>query len=232
MALLGAAALAGCTTTQHEAQRERLDSARLRAALEPTRVTVANTTVTPTSIAEVGADGRAAFIVKVRNGGHRAVTDLPISIGYTTRDGATTYLNSGANLNYFEAHLPAIRAGGTLTWVYTAARKLPAHARIFARVGLRRVAPALLTEPNVDIGLSYLYDEAENSLKVRLNNQTSVPQYQLQVYATAERGGHYVGAADATVMNLGAGTRQRLRLALVGDPGTQLHVQAIPTILQ
>jgi hypothetical protein len=232
VAVAGAAALAGCTTTQHAAQRERLDSARMRAALESTRVTVANTVVAPVSIAEVKADGRTAFVVTVRNSGVRAVTDLPISIGYTTPDGTSDYLNAAANLDYFQAHLPAIRAGGTLTWIYTADRVLPAHARPFAKVGLRRSAPALLTETNVNIESSYRYNEAQRSLKVHLNNPTSVPQYQLQVYAYATRGGHYVGAANATVMNLGAGNRRSVRLGFVGGPGTRLHVQAVPTILQ
>ncbi len=57
-----------------------------------------------------------------------------------------------------------------------------------------------------------------NSLTVHLTNPTSVPQYQLQVYAYAKRDGHYVGAANATVMNLGAGTRRSVRLGLVGEP--------------
>ncbi len=232
VALAGAAALAGCTTTQHAAQRERLDSARNRAALESTRVAVANTVVTPTSIAEVRAGGKTAFIVTVRNRSRRAVTDLPISVGYSRPNGTMTYLNSAADLDYFQAHLPAIRSGRTLTWVYTAGRVLPAEARPFARVGLRRSAPAQLTETNVSIGLSYRYNESQRSLKVHLNNQTSVPQYQLQVYVYAKRDGRYVGAANATVMDLGAGTRETFHLGLVGGAGNQLHVQAVPTILQ
>jgi hypothetical protein len=232
MATAGAIALAGCTTTQHEAQRERLDSARVRAALQSTRVMADNRLVTPGSIREVSGEGRTAFVVTVRNAGSRAETDLPISVGYTTPAGATVYLNSGANLDYFQAHLPAIRAGGTLTWIYTADRSLPPRVRPFARIGLKPSAPALMTETNVNIGLSYRYVVASRWLTVRLNNPTSVPQYQLQVYAYATRGGRYVGAANATVMNLGAGSRRNLRLRLIGQPGTQLHVQAIPTILQ
>jgi hypothetical protein len=231
-ALAGAVALAGCTTTQHEAQRERLDSARQRVALESTRVTAANAAVTPTSVAEVRSGGRTAFVVTIRNHRQRAVTDLPISVGYTTPAGGSVFLNSTANLNYFQAHLPAIRAGGSLTWVYTTAHTVPSGAKPFARVGVKRSAPALLTETDVNIHVNYRYRPSRNSLMVDLRNTTSVPQYQLQVYAYAKRGGHYVGAADATVTSLGAGTRGSVRLGLVGSPGDHLHVQAIPTILQ
>jgi hypothetical protein len=232
LVLAGAVVLAGCTTTQHEAQRERLDSARQRAALESTRVTVANTLVAPTSIAKVSAAGRTAFVLTIRNRGHRAVTDLPISVGYTTSGGASVDLNAAANLNYFQAHLPAIRAGGELTWVYTTTRTVPAAARLFARIGEKPAAPALLTESNVSIKVRYRFDASRESLTVHLDNPTSVPQYQLQLYAYAKRGPHYVGAANTTVMNLGAGSKESVRLGLVGTSGGQLHVQAIPTILQ
>lgn len=232
LAALGAIALAGCTTTQHEAQRERLDSARQRAALESTRVTLANAVVNATAISEVRAPGRTAFVVKIRNAGRAGVTDLPISIGYTTAAGASVYLNSAANLDYFEAHLPAIRAGGELTWVYTADRSLPADARVFARIGRKRSAPALLTETNVSIGVSYRHAAGSGSLTVRLDNPTSVPQYELQLYAYAKRGARYVGAANRTIMTLGAGTERSVRLGLVGETGGRLYVQAVPTILQ
>lgn len=224
--------LVGCTSTQHEAQRERLDSARQRAALEPTRVTRANATVTAGPVAEVRSRGRTAFVVSVHNHGGRAVTDLPISVGYITARGASVYLNAAANLNYFQAHLPAIRAGGSLRWVYTADRAVPAGARPFARVGLKRSAPALLTEMNVSIEVRYRRLAGTDSLAVQLQNPTSVPQYQLQLYAYSKRGSHYVGAGNATIVALGAGSRRSVRLGLVGKLGTQLRVQAIPTILQ
>jgi hypothetical protein len=231
-ALAGAVLLTGCTTTQHEAQRERVDSARQRAALESTRVTVANTVVAPTSISEVRAAHRTAFIVSIRNAGKRPVTDLPISIGYTTAGGTSVYLNSAADLDYFQAHLPVIRAGGELTWVYTANRALPAGARAFARIGRKRSAPALLTEMNVKIKVSYRYSTSSGSLTVELDNPSGVPQYQLQLYAYAKRGAQYVGAANTTITSLGAGAQRNVHLGLVGESGGDLHVQAIPTILQ
>ena len=228
----GALVLTGCTTTQHEAQRERLDSARQRAALGTTRVFGANTVVRPTSVAQVRAGGRTALLVTIRNHGRRAVTDLPISVGYTTSHGISVFLNSAADLDYFQTHLPAIGAGGSMTWIYTTRRAIPGGARPFARVGLRRSAPALLTDTNVTIPLRYRYLPASHALTVHLSNPTSVPQYQLQVYAYARRGGRYVGAASATVTNLGAGSSRSVRLGLVGSLGNQMHVQAIPTILQ
>ncbi|HEX3801567.1 MAG TPA: hypothetical protein VHV75_01890 [Solirubrobacteraceae bacterium] len=224
--------LAGCTTTQHQAQRVQLDSARQRAALEHTRVTVANLTVTAASVAEVSADGKTAIVVTVHNGGRKAVTDLPISVGYERPGGASVYLNSSANLNYFEAHLPAIPAGRSLTWIYTADRLLPRGAHPFARVGTKPAAPARLTEMDVRIGLSYGHSAGQKAVTIHLDNPSTVPQYQLQVYAYALRDGRYIAAGNVTVPDLGAGSKQRVKLALTGTAADGLHVEAVPTILQ
>jgi hypothetical protein len=233
-ALALAVPLAGCTTTQHEAQRVQLDSARLRAALESTRVTVANTTVAPTSVATVTAGGRTAFVITVRNGGRKAVTDLPISVGYERADRTRTYLNASVNLNYFQAHLPVIAAGRSLTWVYTvSSHALPHGVRLFATVGTKPTPPALLTEMNVRIGMDVGYVAGARSVTVHLDNPSSVPQYQFQVYAYARQGSRYVAAGNTTVADLGAGSKQRVRVPLVGVvPSANLHVEAIPTILQ
>jgi hypothetical protein len=235
MALTAAIALplAGCTTTMHAAQRERLESARQRAALQSTRVAVANPLVTASAAASVSSGRRTAVVVRIHNGSRRAVTDLPISIGYTPAEGrASVLLNAGTDLSYFDAHLPAIRAGRDLTWVYTTARRIPRGSRIFARVGEKPSVPALLSEMGVRIGLGYSIAGSGDSLSVRLQNPSGVPQYELQVYAFAQHGGRYVAAGNLTVADLGAGATDRRRLPLVGSSTSQLHVEAIPTILQ
>ena len=210
----------------------QLESARQRAALQPTRVTATNPAVTATKIATVSGNGRTAFVVTIRNSGERAVSDLPISVGYTKANGSPVYLNASTNLNYFEAHLPAVAAGRRLTWVYTATRVLPLAAHPFVRVGTRQAPPAQLTETDIHIGVNYGYSRGDSSVIVHLDNPTSVPQYQLQLYAYSRRSGRYVAAGNATVADLGAGSEQHVRLQLTGASSAKLLVRAIPTILQ
>jgi hypothetical protein len=225
--------LAGCTTTQHEAQREQLDSARLRAALAGTHVQVPGSLVRPTGIATVSNGRQTGFIVTVRDDTRRALADLPISVGYRTSTGRRVYLNSSAGLHYFQAHRPVVGAGKTLIWVYTTARAMPSGARPFALVGDRPSPPALLTETNVRIAVEYKYGSDSRSVTVHLQNPTSVPQYQLQVYAHVRDGARYVAAGNMTVAELGAGSKQTVTLPLVGQAGAgALEVTAIPTILQ
>ncbi len=232
LAVAPALALSGCTTTQHTAERVRLESARQFAALKPTRVTVTSRVVAVTDVGLVRGSGRTAFVVSLRNNGSRAVSDLPISVGYSGPSGPATYLNAGSNLTYFQAHLPAIRAGGKLTWVFTTPRPVPPGSHPFARVGTRPAAPAKLTEMNVRIDLSDARPTGMGALAVRLQNPTGVPQYQLQVYAYAERAGHYLVAGCATVADLEAGASRSLKLELTGPATSGLHVEAVPTILQ
>jgi hypothetical protein len=234
--LLAAGLLAGCTTTQHEAQRMQLDSARERAAVLATKVTSANPLVSASVAGSVTGPvaGRleTALIVSVHNAGHKAVTDLPISVGYALPGKPRVYLNAAAGLDYFEAHLPAIFAGQSRIWVYTADGDLPKGARPFAIVGRKPSVAALLSEPNVRITVK-LAGSTTSKLHIALDNSTSVPQYQLQVYAYAERAGHYLAAGNATVVDLGAGSHQNLTLRLIGTSrGATVHVEAIPTILQ
>jgi len=237
MAALSGAALAvplaGCTTTQTEAQRLQLDAARQRAALVSTRVSVASRTVTASRIGLVREGRDTAVVVTVRNTGGRPVSDLPISVGYERPAGARVYLNDTANLGYFEAHLPVVAAGRELTWVYTTHAALPAGARPFAVIGVKPAAPARITEPVLRIGLEYGHLTGSGSVSVHLDNQTGVPQYQLQVYAYARQGDRYVAAGNATVAELNGDSRRHLELRLVGAAASAtLHVQAVPTILQ
>ncbi len=230
--VVAAGLLAGCTTTQHQAARMQVDSARGRAALLSTKVTAANPLVTASVSATVAQGGHTAFVVSVRNVGRKPVTDLPISVGYSLPGRPRVYLNAEEGLQYFQSHLPALFPGKPRVWVYTATRLLPKGAQLFATVGDKPSVSALLSEPDVHVALK-LDGVSDNRLRIGLQNSTSVPQYQLQVYAYARRGGRYVAAGNATVTDLGAGSTQKLSLPLVGAAqGATVQVEAIPTILQ
>jgi hypothetical protein len=230
--LATAGLLAGCTTTQHEAQRMQIDSARERGAVLSTKVTAANPLVTASVSATVADGGHTALVITVRNQGRRAVTDLPISVGYSLPGKPRVYLNAAQGLDYFESHLPALFPDRARVWVYTADRALPRSALVFALVGEKPSVQALLTDPGVHVTLK-LDSTTDGKLRIGLKNSTSVPQYQLQVYAYARRDGRYVAAGNATVTDLGAGSTQKLSLPLVGAAqGATVQVEAIPTILQ
>jgi hypothetical protein len=241
--MVAAAALGGCATTQQEAKRLQLNSARIRASQVPTRVAVPGKAVRVTRVALVPGRGGTAFVVQVHNTSARAVSDLPISVGVRLGHKPPRYLNlqSPSEFSYFNAHLPAVAAGGTLTWVYATTRRLSRHVRPFAIVG---DAPSVAAVPrwsrlpairaSASSGLGHAGANAAGSqLAVVLHNLSTIPQYQLQVYAYALSGDRYVAAGNLTVPHLGSQARQTSKVALLGRVNhARLQIEALPTIVQ
>jgi hypothetical protein len=223
-------AATGCTTTQQEAARLRVNSARLRQTEFGTRISAGNRHVAVSSVALVHRAGSYALVVSVRNVSTTAVSDLPMLVGYTVGHHRAVYLNAAPGVEYFQSHLPGIAAHGRLRWVLVSARRVPPHARLFARVG-----PADSAAPTLPSQLPRLSVNAEaggaGQLRLRVINRSSVPQYELQVYAVAYRGSRIVGAGAATVEQLASGSSEPLTLRVIGNAvDTQLAVAAPPTI--
>jgi hypothetical protein len=245
VALAAAGSLTACSTTQQEAARLQLNSARIRASEVPTRVIVPGHAVRVARVALVTGGGQTAFVVRVHNPAQRPVSDLPISVGVRVGTKPPMYLNSQSpqELSYFDAHLPVVAAGGMLTWVYTTDRHLPAHARPFAIVGgepnpaVPRVdqlpvirASALTGTPGTAGSES---SSGASKLAIALHNLSGVPQYQLQVYAFAQTAGRYVAAGGITVAHLGSQGSKTLHLGLLGSlDHARLQIEALPTIFQ
>lgn len=251
--LAAAGSLAGCSTTQQEAARLQLNSARIRASEIPIHVTAPGRAVQVARVALVSGGGQTAFIVQVHNPALRPVSDLPISVGVRIGARRVVYVNSQSphEDSYFDAHLPVVAARGTLTWVYTTARRLPAHSRPFALVGgqptpaVPRVsqlpvirASALSGTPaaagaGTPATVGAASHRAASQLAIALHNLSGVPQYQLQVYAFAQTAGRYVAAGDITVAHLGSQGSATLRLGLLGSlRHARLQIEALPTIFQ
>jgi hypothetical protein len=240
MALTGAVALgaagllAGCATTMQEASRLQLNSARIRASQVSTRVTSTSTSpqVRVTGLDVVTEGKRAAFVVRLRNDGRRTLSDLPISVGYRLASGNATYLNAGDDLDYFQAHLPVIAAGRQLTWVFSASAAEPRGARPFALVG---ATPAATADPTASLPVvtARAGSARGEDVRVELDNASSVPQYQLQVYAVAVRDGGYVAAGNTTVEHLGTSSSRTIELPLLGSLSrATVEVEALPTIFR
>lgn len=228
--------LAGCTTTQQKASWVRLNSARLRASETPVRVTSPSRVVRVQQLVAVPGAAGSAVVVRVRNTGSRAVSDLPISVGTVGSGGRRSYLNGAPGLDYFQTHLPVVPAHRELTWVYTTGRRLPRGTPVFAVVGAapspRVAVPSSL--PRIDVSRDPMphAPASRNVLRLNVINRSSVTQYQLPVYALVHRGHSYLSAGKATLGELTGGGAARLRLTLVGKPGANVQLEAAPTIFQ
>jgi len=225
-------AVAGCATTQQEAVRLQLNGARIRASEHPTRVAVAGRALRVTRVALVRGRSGSAIVVRLYNPGRRTVSDLPISVGVRKGAARERPLNvrSPLELSYFDAHVPVIAPGRTVTWVYATSRRAPAGARPYAIVGARPSVGA----PRVDTAPASAAGKATTArAAVTLHNRSSIPQYQLQVYVVARHGRRYVAAGSLTVAHLGGGGQHTVEVPLQGHPAqARLELEALPTIVR
>jgi hypothetical protein len=224
--VLLAVAVSGCATTQDANKRASINADRTLASREPLvlRGTDRNVQVISTSVVN-GKDGSAVVVV-LRNRGDQPVNDLPIEVG---PEGGEP-VNTRPNVPYFQSHAPAIAAGEEATWVYVS--KVPLHAdRAFARVGSPASPPVATAERLSELetgGSSH-----GSSVRAEVTNDIGIPQYDLDVYAVARKGGRYVAAGRANLEHLGVSKTARLRLSLIGDAkGAQIQVFAPQTLFQ
>jgi hypothetical protein len=232
MAVALVVALGGCATSRETASLMRLNNNRTLASQADTRVRQVSAQVKPTQVALVRSSHRNAIVVTVHNSSKRVQSDLPISVGYTQAGGQRVFLNRGTSLTYFNAHLPGIRPGRSLIWVFTTAHQIPAGVRAFARIGPRPqpVAPAGSSPVSVSVRTKAV---SAKGLNLVVTNNSGLPQYQLQIYSYARHDGRYVAAANVTLQGVNPGVSERVHLPLVGKlAGARPITTAVPTILQ
>jgi hypothetical protein len=218
--------LSGCVSTQTVAARARLVDARIITSQTPTVVTLANPSVSagaPVVIREPAGD---AIVVSLRNDSDRALTDLPISIGVRTRSGRVRYLNRSANLDYFASHVALIAPHALTTWVFTTSGRLPA-GKTFATVGYADLHPSLSRSlPSITVSA-----RAGRSLVLSVVNRSTIPQYDVPVYAVGLRDGREVAAGRTLVAQLGTDGTTSSTLNLLGSSRyDSLQLTASPTI--
>jgi hypothetical protein len=221
----------GCVSTQTVAARARLVNARIRASEGVVLVTRANPAVSVgTPVVIHGRGGLSAIVVSVHNPSRRALTDLPISVAVRTRSGRVVYLNASTSADYFQSHIASIGPGAATTWVLTTGRRLP-RGRVLATVGF----PALRTPVAGALPRIAASSRVRGSLgaevTVSITSDSSIPQYDLPVYAVAVRGGRYVAAGQAAVAHLGTNGTATASVPLIGDSrGASLTLLVAPTI--
>jgi hypothetical protein len=233
VALLALGALTGCDSTQQKNGRAELKAKRELGSRKLPVPARGNPHVRVVRAALVrGKAGSGAIVVKLRGTGPKPLTDVPIAVGIRGSDGRSRLVNAKRHLNWFQTHVPAIPAGGTVTWVYKGARGVKAGDRAFAKVGVppRPALSSASSLPEIDAAPAPGHAAKR---RVSVENVSDVPQYGLQVYAFAQQGGRYVAAGKTEIEHLGTGQRVTVAVPLTGSVRKRpLRVEAIPTMFE
>jgi hypothetical protein len=228
----GGLGLAGCDSTQQKNARARVVATRELDSRRTPHVEGRSQLVRVREVALVRGPRASAIVVALRSRAATALTDLPIVVGVRARDGRRTPLNAIRNLDWFQTHVPAVAAGGEATWVFVTRRPVARGVRPYARVGASTAAAVRWdgTLPQIAASAAGARDRR---VRVALDNASDVPQYGLQVYAVARRGGRYVAAGKTAIRHLGTGERLTTSVSLVGPARLRaVTIQAIPTIFE
>lgn len=217
--------LTGCVSTQQIASRARLVNDRIMAGQRPTWVAGRDPAVRVGRPVVIRARSATAIVVPLSNQSPTALTDLPISVGISTRSGRKLYLNRSASLDYFESHVAAIGPRVATAWVFITNRGVPVTATPFAAIGFPQFHPQLRAGlPQIDVSW-------QGAAHLSVRSRSAVPQYDLQVYVVAVRAGHVVAAGRTTVAHLTSHGRATVRVSVLGNPSqAALRLIAVPTI--
>jgi hypothetical protein len=204
------AALSGCATTQDANKRASIQADRTLASRNALELKGTDPDVQVVSTTVLNGKDGSAVVAVLRNRGDQPVNDLPIEVGPEGGDP----VNARPNVPYFQSHAPAIAPGDQATWVYVSKDPLGSN-RAFVRVGAHPTAPLTTAGQVSELDTGGKVDGSR--VKAEVTNDTGVPQYDLDVYAVARKGGRLVAAGRADLEHLGVTNSAHLTLPVIGD---------------
>ena len=221
------AVLSGCATTQDANQRASIQADRTLASRKALVLHGTERDVRVVSTTVLNGKNGSAVVAVLRNRGSRPVNDLPIEVGPEGGDP----VNARPNVPYFQSHAPAIAPGDRATWVYVSKDPLGSN-RAFVRVGAHPTPPLTTTAGQVS-ELDAGGKGDGSSVRAEVTNDTGIPQYDLDVYAVARKGGRLVAAGRANLEHLGVTNSAHLTLPVIGDAkGAEVQIFAPQTLFQ
>ena len=233
--LLLAGALTACETSQETAARLNVRSKRILVGRRPVEIRKVDRRVRVVKTAIVRDKREAAIVVELRNAGRKPVAALPLAVGVRTATGKATQLNRRPG-TFDNGHTPALAPGHRGTWVFKSKDPVEEAGTAFARVGVPERPKFAVEGALPRIKVSHVVSSRVGKatrVQAQISNDAGFPQYDLTVYAWAEKAGRFTAAGRASLEHLGTGETERVSLTLIGDPhGAKLHVSAPPTIFE
>lgn len=212
--------LSGCDTTQDKSQRAAVSADRALDSRKPVNVARPDPRFKIETVQAVGRGKTAAIVVRFKSSAAQATADLPISVGIE-RDGARKLLNRGPNVYYFQNHIPAAPPLASTVWVVQLGKRIP-RGKLFAAIGTPRGLQTTGATPDLAIAKV----RGSQSVTGLITNRSGLPQYVVELYATASHHGKYVAAGRSRVVKLTGDGTQRFAIPLAGRRGRAKPVVA------
>jgi hypothetical protein len=218
-ALLLAALLAGCETTEQKSAAIAKRLAGQTARTTTVRLGHANTTVRVDASVLVHGNGTTAAAVELTNTAATPQADLPILIDVSNAAGKSVYRNNTAGIEPSLQALSLLPAHATVWWVddqVLATSASAAHLTVSvgrARASAPTALPAFSTH-DVTSTTNFLGPLVAGTVQ----NSSNVAQTELALYAVAVRGGQVLAAGRGVVASLPASASAHFSISLAGNP--------------
>jgi hypothetical protein len=232
--VLAALGLSACQTTQ-ELSAERAKTAKKLVSQKGLTVAKENPNVAVGATAVIKDKNGIAAVVELRNTGHEAQADLPVSIAITDKAGKQVYKNDVAGLEDSLVSMSLLTRGEDAYWVNNQITATGTPAKVQAKVGAaKRKVPAEVPRFAIS-GVALGSDTDGVYVKGTIVNRSKIAQKRLTIFCVARRGGRIVAAGRAILDSLGpAGAKPtRFTVFFIGNPkGARLSFSAPPTVLE
>ncbi len=185
------------------------------------------------SAGAVQDDNGTAVVVRMRNTGRRALSQVPITVDVRGAGRGTLFRNDDPGLEPTLVRAPLLRPNEEFAWVNDQVTAAGEPRDVRAKVGAGQAVKG--SAPRVTLTRPRLEQDPVSGVAATgfAANRSKVEQRKLVVFAVATRGARVVAAGRGQISRLKAGKRARYTVFFIGNPrGARISVSAPPTRLR
>jgi hypothetical protein len=233
LALLAAASLVACESTQSRSAELEEDGGKALLADSGVKIEKESTDVKVTSATLLSDANGGAVVVSLHNSSEENLVDMPILINVIDAKGKSMYTNAIPGIEPALAAVPYIPAGGDVDWVndqvLTAGK--PKSVKVKVGASTDSYSGAL---PEIEVSAPKVEGDPVSGIEATgtVVNETGEDQERLLLYAVGRRGGKVAAAGRGAIEHLKPGTKPlHYDIFFIGNPtGTDLEISQFPTL--
>jgi hypothetical protein len=232
-ALLAAASLAACQSTQdRSAELEEAGATKLLSE-SGVEIEKESTEVKPTSTSLLTDANGSAVVVDLHNSSDRDLVNVPILVKVLDAKGKSVYENDIPGIEPALATVPYVPAGGDVEWVNDQVLASGKPKSVAVKVGASSDSYSGQL-PDIEVSKPTIEGDPSSGIEATgtVVNRTGEDQGRLLLYAVGRKGGKVVAAGRGAIEHLKAGTKPlHYDIFFIGDPtGADLEVTQFPAL--
>lgn len=233
LALLAAASLVACESTQSRSAELEKEGAKTLLADSGVKIQKESTDVKVTSATVLSDSNGAAVVVGLHNRSGKNLVEVPILVEVLDAKGKSVYTNAIPGIEPALAAVPYIPAGGDIEWVndQVLAAGKPKSVKVKVGESTGSYSGAL---PEIKVSAPRVEGDPVSGIEAtgKVVNETGEDQGRLLLYAVGRSRGKVVAAGRGAIEHLKPDTKPlHYDIFFIGDPtGTNLEVTQFPTL--